>query len=44
MLGFEVSEAASNKEIHALILRDIYDVSDIEFGKLYFTIICSILN
>jgi hypothetical protein len=28
MLGFGVSTATRNKEIHALILRGIYDVAD----------------
>jgi hypothetical protein len=36
MLGFGVSVAARNKETHALILRGIYDVADIQIRKILF--------
>jgi hypothetical protein len=36
MLGFGVSAADRNKEIHALILRGIYDVTDIRITKILF--------
>jgi hypothetical protein len=44
MLGFEVSAASRNKEIRILILRGTYDIADIRIMKLYFTMICNILN
>jgi hypothetical protein len=36
MLGFGVSAAARNKELRALILRGIYDVSYIRIRKILF--------
>jgi hypothetical protein len=36
MLGFGVSAAVRNKEIRVLILRDTYDVADIQIRKIIF--------
>jgi hypothetical protein len=44
MLGFGVSAVARNKKIRALILWGIMTWQKFELGKLYFTMICSILN
>jgi hypothetical protein len=36
MLGFGVSAAARNKEIHVLILQGTYDIADIRIRKILF--------
>jgi hypothetical protein len=36
MLGFEVSAAAKNKEIRALIFQGIYDIADFRIRKIIF--------
>jgi hypothetical protein len=36
MLGFGVSVAARNKEIHVFILRGTYDIADIRIRKIIF--------
>jgi hypothetical protein len=36
MLWFEVSAAARNKEVRALILQGIYNVADIRIMKIIF--------